>query len=121
VLPRELQQALSEQEISALLASRQDIASSLAEDLLAHFSQQQKLNTDGGGASGRSDLKPDRNLFASLGSVNNSQFLAESQKWRKKKDVKKEDPVPIPKLSLNMTAEQVLTSSRGLGMIIRFL
>ncbi|ELT93483.1 hypothetical protein CAPTEDRAFT_177190 [Capitella teleta] len=63
VLPRELQQALSEQEISALLASRQDIASSLAEDLLAQFSQQQQ-KTDAG-ASGKMDVKADRNLILS--------------------------------------------------------
>ena len=44
-LPKDLAQ-VSDQELTALLSSRQDIATSLAEDLLAQFSQQQSGSQD---------------------------------------------------------------------------
>lgn len=127
VLPRDLQQALSEQEISALLSSRQDLASSLAEDLLAQFSQQNVKNQEPG-ASGQAPktseaaVKTERNVFASLGVeakvTTNSQFLAESQKWckstKKSKD-KTAEECKIPRVSINMTADQVLSSCKGMG------
>ena len=114
VLPKELQSAMSDQEITDLL-SKNDIATSLAEDILAQLTQGHSLDKD---PLSDSDLKKDSFDLLSENLLSSSVTLSDTE--TSKLDLSEEkgarsDTDPSTKLNINMTAKEILHCCKGIG------
>ena len=123
-LQKDLQNTLSDHELTALL-SRKDIATSLAEDLLAQFAQQQSTqqadNKDSATADTHSSPSRDSLPNGCTGAESASKVETEGEKWSKELKVntmlsnKQAPEKGSPTLTINMNAGQIITACKGIG------
>lgn len=110
-LPKDLQN-MSDQELSALL-SQKDIASSLAEDILAQLESGDKDDIHHNSSSQNQDAVH-MNLVNQMKKDKTSIF----NELKVETDVKSEPDIPSPKMDISMSASSIIEACKRHGEIV---